>query len=103
MSENRGYLDVTKLIMSFGPSTDTDLPLQIAEAVSQARGTRRQLQLAYNQLDNAKHVYEEAENKCALDVAEVRKSCTHPTTTYFPDPSGNNDSYTQCDVCGLEI
>lgn len=102
MSENRGYLDLNKLIMSFAKSTDTNLPLQISEAVSNAKEIRRRLQLAYNQLDNAKHVYEEAENKCVLDVAEIRKSCTHPTTTYFPDPSGNNDSYTQCDVCGVE-
>lgn len=102
MFENRGYLDLNKLILSFGQSTDTDLPLQIAEAVSQAKEIRRQLTLAYNKLDNAKHIYEEAENKCALDVTEIKKRCTHPTTTYFPDPSGNNDSYTQCDVCGRE-
>ena len=29
--------------------------------------------------------------------------CDHPKTTYHPDPSGNNDSYTECDVCGMEL
>ena len=29
--------------------------------------------------------------------------CEHPKTTYHPDPSGNNDSYTECDVCGQEL
>lgn len=35
-------------------------------------------------------------------IADIRKKCTHPKTTYHPDPSGNNDSCFTCDVCGLE-
>jgi hypothetical protein len=36
-------------------------------------------------------------------LREAQKKCDHPVTTYHPDPSGNNDSYTECDVCGKEI
>ncbi len=36
-------------------------------------------------------------------LREAQAKCDHPKTTYHPDPSGNNDSYTECDVCGKEI
>lgn len=36
-------------------------------------------------------------------LQEAQSKCEHPKTTYHPDPSGNNDSYTECDVCGKEI
>jgi len=36
-------------------------------------------------------------------LKEAQAKCDHPKTTYHPDPSGNNDSYTECDVCGKEI
>jgi hypothetical protein len=36
------------------------------------------------------------------NISEVRKLCSHSSTTYHPDPSGNNDSCYTCDICGLE-
>ncbi len=29
-----------------------------------------------------------------------QKSCDHFETSFYPDASGNNDSYRQCDLCG---
>lgn len=38
------------------------------------------------------------------EVLRGRQSkCGHPKTTYYPDPSGNNDSRIECDVCGKEL
>jgi hypothetical protein len=39
--------------------------------------------------------------RAVLQVEQTK--CTHPKTTYHPDPSGNNDSFTKCDVCGKEL
>ena len=36
-------------------------------------------------------------------LREEQKKCKHSKTTFHPDPSGNNDSFTECDVCGKEI
>ena len=36
-------------------------------------------------------------------LREAQAVCKHEKTTYHPDPSGNNDSYTECDVCGKEV
>ena len=33
----------------------------------------------------------------------VRGNCPHLTTTFHPDASGNNGSYTTCDVCEKEL
>ena len=30
-----------------------------------------------------------------------RKTCNHENTKYVPDASGNNDSYTICEICGF--
>lgn len=36
-------------------------------------------------------------------LREAQAKCDHHKTTYHPDPSGNNDSYTECDICGAEV
>jgi hypothetical protein len=36
------------------------------------------------------------------EIDEIRRSCNHELTTYHPDPSGNNDSYMECEICGKE-
>ena len=33
-------------------------------------------------------------------LKEAQKKCQHKKTTYYPDPSDNNDSFTECDECG---
>jgi len=44
--------------------------------------------------------YKEKREALKATLREAQKKCTHPHTTYHPDPSGNNDSYTECDICG---
>jgi ribosomal protein S27E len=34
---------------------------------------------------------------------KVRQKCKHWQTTFHPDPSGNNDSYYECTICGLGL
>lgn len=35
-------------------------------------------------------------------IREIRKDCDHQDYTFYGDPSGNNDSFRQCNVCGVE-
>jgi hypothetical protein len=37
------------------------------------------------------------------ELRKEQKKCPHTKTTYHPDPSGNNDSYSECDVCGIQL
>lgn len=32
-----------------------------------------------------------------------QNTCLHTNTQYVPDASGNNDSYTECLECGMEV
>lgn len=50
----------------------------------------------------------DAEYKAKKDILKsilrtAQDKCKHEKTTYHSDPSGNNDSYTECDVCGKEV
>lgn len=47
--------------------------------------------------------YKTKKDALKASLREAQKQCKHEKTTYHPDPSGNNDSYTECDYCGAEI
>lgn len=36
-------------------------------------------------------------------IRDWQKKCEHWSKTYHPDPSGNNDSFYECNVCGKEF
>jgi uncharacterized coiled-coil DUF342 family protein len=36
-------------------------------------------------------------------IKSIKEECVHELTTYYPDASGNNDSFYECDICGKEI
>ncbi len=44
-----------------------------------------------------------AMKEIGLDLRRIREACKHWQTTYYPDPSGNNDSSTTCDICGKDL
>jgi hypothetical protein len=48
------------------------------------------------------------DHKIAMHYIETkinvtRNSCQHVLTTFYADPSGGSDSYTECDICGKEL
>lgn len=38
-----------------------------------------------------------------LQIASAQLECHHERTKQHPDPSGNNDSFTECLICGKEM
>jgi len=52
-------------------------------------------------VENKRHEAELQRIDLALQSAQAR--CTHPLTDYYPDASGNNDSRTDCQVCGKTL
>ena len=54
--------------------------------------------------------YHKLEQEYKNKKAEIKKEeylfqdkCEHEVTKYYPDPSGNNDSHTDCLICGKEV
>jgi hypothetical protein len=54
-------------------------------------------------LAKLKEEYSLGEQILYYSLKKAQMECQHGKTTYHPDPSGNNDSYTECDLCGKEI
>lgn len=51
-------------------------------------------------------IQNEASNRTQIvntRIKLIRDGCRHEDTTYYADPSGNNDSYTQCNICGANL
>lgn len=45
-----------------------------------------------------------ADEKARLGILQIqlRSACPHLETTFYPDASGNSDSFRACDLCGKE-
>jgi len=60
-----------------------------------------------NELEKDKRDYEKNFRKHIQEkndeISRIQASCKHHLTTYYPDPSGNNDSSTECNICGKEV
>jgi hypothetical protein len=41
-----------------------------------------------------------ARKRLESKLAKLQTKCKHEHKTFYPDPSGNNDSYYECDDCG---
>jgi hypothetical protein len=69
------------------------------------RVQRVQLDLASHRqlIDKAREDHDRRVAGIEKDIARLRAYCPHYTTTYHPDPSGNNDSWRECDACGKEL
>ena len=52
--------------------------------------------------DNLIKIHRAAIREIDLSISELRKRCPHETVTWYPDPSGNNDSCEVCKICGAE-
>lgn len=74
---------------------------------------KKELDYAYR-IANARLKYEQSiatlEKKFREEKMKLKEKlnkdislCKHTIRTRHPDPSGNNDSYTSCDICGKEL
>lgn len=48
-------------------------------------------------------IYEEKIQEIIQVLLESQKKCKHIKTQFYPDASGNNDSYYECINCGKHI
>lgn len=62
------------------------------------------------QLNKIRDEYESLSEKYHTDIQvlqekvnDIVKACPHESTEYHPDPSGNNDSWSECLVCGKTL
>lgn len=71
-----------------------------ADYLEQIRQKRGELEMRKQIASNK---YDQEMSDVQKELAELRQSCRHPCSTYYPDASGNNDSSTICRLCGKEL
>lgn len=50
----------------------------------------------------AKKKYEDELVTIKKKIQEIQTKCPHDYMKYYPDASGNNDSYHECVICGFQ-
>jgi hypothetical protein len=68
----------------------------VEEIQSGIRATNKLLQDEQNK-------YEKVVKDLKTNIKDYQKKCQHWTRTYHPDPSGNSDSFYECNICGKEF
>lgn len=56
-----------------------------------------------NKLHHEKIAFEKVVAVLETEKTAIRLSCKHHVTKCYPDASGNNDSWTECLVCGRPL
>lgn len=86
---------------------DTGLRLDIQEIINNLEAESnsfkdKRRKLAQQERD-ATAVLQSTVNKVKREIKELQKKCPHRHTERHPDPSGNNDSWTECKDCGADL
>ncbi len=61
------------------------------------------IRIAYIEMDAESQRHEKVIKEIKTKIVALQKNCPHWSKSYHPDPSGNNDSYYECDTCGAYI
>lgn len=102
-------LDMRKLLNTFERSYENDasegqtLSDYMAERYDEVRAHQRHVRHLQKEEESIRARCEKELSDIQCNLCQIQESCTHPCTTYHPDASGNNDSMTECDICGVEL
>lgn len=80
-----------------------DLVGFLRDVDNEAEATKAKIRQLDQETEEEKQRHKEAMRAIGQKYADVSASCNHYQTTYYPDPSGNNDSSITCDICGKEV
>lgn len=90
---------LNKLIEKFPTQTLAELK-PILEKIENIRTKLRMIKFDKQRILNE---YKEDMEGIEIGIQQIQKSCNHELTKYYPDASGNNDSSTECLICGKEL
>ena len=79
---------------------DQEFVTEMKKYVGAIRHEASRIELAR---EEAESIYKDTLKELDDQLAEVRQKCPHLETEYYPDASGNNDSWTECKWCGTEL
>lgn len=91
------------LISYYGEAASESIAKEIVDTLDEAMLTNKRVSEIRKAKDDLAETHKKILKEKDLELQAFQKMCKHPLTNYYPDPSGNNDSYTECDICGAEV
>jgi uncharacterized protein YukE len=67
------------------------------------RTVENRISVLVGQIEAEDDRHEKRIDKIDREIASLRSRCSHRQRTWHGDPSGGNDSYYRCDICGKEM
>jgi DNA-binding transcriptional regulator WhiA len=86
-------------------SNGSDLPMAeyMANRLKEIQSIAQQIHYLQDKQYKIKAEYQNALSECGKELFEIQKKCKHESRKFHPDASGNNDSWTSCEICDKEI
>lgn len=81
------------------PQTET-LGEFLDREIKRSNYFREQVASIFTEREQIRFSYEKTNDELDKRLRKVQEECPHLTSTFTPDPSGNNDSYYTCNICG---
>lgn len=99
-------MDRTSLLDTIIKAWNSDTDLQrtpLAKFIVQQESIAGAMEMLNGDLRSLENVFKVDKEKIHAKMKEVQGKCIHAARTYHPDPSGNSDSYYECNICGKEL
>lgn len=74
-------------------------PKEMAVAINSVLSVEKEASSIRNEMNRVEGEYKKQMDALNKKLAVVKSSCPHLVTSYHPDPSGNSDSYHECEHC----
>ena len=78
-------------------------PKEVAIQVLQANELRHRIRKVDREISELEVRHKAEVKSLAATRKAIVDQCKHLHSIYHPDPSGNNDSWDECVVCGREV
>lgn len=75
----------------------------IVSRINQAEQILNDIDVIHKNQNTIDEQYKRQKQDLNAAITKIQNECPHYDTTYYPDPTGNNDSFYECRLCGKEI
>jgi hypothetical protein len=90
---------IYKIICDHSNGADLPLAEYIANRIKIIQTIAQEMRFLQNKQFKIKNDYQNALAEWNKDFVEIQKKCKHELTKHHLDASGNNDSWTNCEIC----
>lgn len=96
--------EIIKAIIDSRPE-DSNIPLEeiLETGIDRIKAIRSRILECENKIEDIQKKADAQIFAFRKLIQSTKEECRHESTSYHPDPSGNNDSYYKCDICGAEL